>query len=50
MWLRYRQVARTSPGLLVRGRVENVEGVINIEADRISPLVLGAPHRSRDFR
>ena len=49
VWQRYRQVARTSPGLLVRGRVENVQGVINIEADRIGPLVLGAPHRSRDF-
>jgi error-prone DNA polymerase len=49
VWLRYRQVARTSAGLLIRGRVENVEGVINIEADRIGPLTLAAPHRSRDF-
>ena len=49
VWARYRQVARTAPGMLVRGRVENVEGVINVIADRISPLPLRAAHRARDF-
>jgi error-prone DNA polymerase len=54
-WTRYRKVARSEPALLIRGTVENVEGVINLIADRIEPLPLaaattGAPIRSRDFR
>jgi error-prone DNA polymerase len=49
VWARYRQVARTAPGMLVRGRVENAEGVVNVIADRISPLPLAAASRSRDF-
>jgi error-prone DNA polymerase len=49
-WARYRTVARSSPALLIRGKVEKVEGVTNIVADRIDPLPLHAPMRSRDFR
>ncbi|MDQ1746347.1 MAG: error-prone polymerase [Frankiaceae bacterium] len=50
VWQRYRRVARGSAGLLIRGRVENVEGVVNVVADRIEalPLLHAAP--SRDFR
>jgi error-prone DNA polymerase len=49
VWARYRRVATTSPGLLVRGRLENAEGVANVVADRIEPLTLSAATPSRDF-
>ena len=51
MWARHRRVARASNALLIRGRVEKVEGVINFIAERIEPLTLSstAP-KSRDFR
>ena len=50
VWDRYRQVARTSPALLVRGTLERVEGVINVVADRLEPLPVPTSSRSRDFR
>jgi error-prone DNA polymerase len=50
VWQRYRRVARGSPGLLIRGRVENSEGVVNVIADRIEALPLLHATRSRDFR
>jgi error-prone DNA polymerase len=50
VWQRYRRVARGSAGLLIRGRVENVEGVVNVVADRIEALPLLHAPRSRDFR
>ena len=49
-WTRYRRVARSSPALLVRGRLEKVEGVINVVAEKLEPLPLGASIASRDFR
>ncbi len=49
VWARYRHTARTAAGLLIRGRVESAEGVVNVIADRIDPLPLGAASRSRDF-
>ncbi len=49
-WARYRRAARGSPALLVRGRVESSEGVVNVIAERIEPLPLDAPTKSRDFR
>jgi error-prone DNA polymerase len=49
-WQRHRVLARTSPALLIRGRVENAEGVVNVIAERMEPLPLGAPAKSRDFR
>jgi error-prone DNA polymerase len=51
VWKRYRRVARSSPGLVVHGRLERVETVINIVADRLQPLVLtrSGTLRSRDF-
>ena len=50
-WAHYRRVARSAPALLVRGRLEKADGVINVVADKITALSLaaGAP-RSRDFR
>ncbi|HEU5108321.1 MAG TPA: error-prone DNA polymerase, partial [Micromonosporaceae bacterium] len=50
LWARYRRVARTSAALFVRGVVENVEGVVSILADRLEPLRLTIPSKSRDFR
>jgi error-prone DNA polymerase len=51
VWTRYRTVARGSPALTVQGRLERVEGVINIVAQRIEALNLRLPvSRSRDFR
>jgi len=50
LWKRYRRVARTAAALLVRGRLERVEGVTNIIADRLEQLPVSGPPRSRDFR
>ena len=50
-WARYRRVARSAAALLVRGILERSdEGVVNLIADRIEPLPLLVPPRSRDFR
>ena len=50
-WVRFRRLVQTSPALLVRGRVETAEGVVNVVAETISLLPLGAVSaRSRDFR
>jgi error-prone DNA polymerase len=50
VWARYRRVGRSAAALLVRGRLERAEGVINIVADQLRPLPLAAATRSRDFR
>ncbi|HEX3778106.1 MAG TPA: error-prone DNA polymerase [Pseudonocardiaceae bacterium] len=50
LWARYRAVAKASPALMVRGRVESSEGVVNVVAERLAQLDLRIPSRSRDFR
>jgi len=50
LWVRYRKVARTGPALLVRGLVERADGVINLNADRLTPLTVPVRSASRDFR
>jgi error-prone DNA polymerase len=50
LWQRYRKVARSAPALLVRGRLERVEGVTNVIADKLELLPMAVPSRSRDFR
>ncbi|MFM8861112.1 MAG: error-prone DNA polymerase [Acidimicrobiia bacterium] len=50
LWRRHRRVARTAPALLVRGRLERVDGVLNVVADRLEPLPVEGQHRARDFR
>jgi error-prone DNA polymerase len=50
VWARYRRVGRSAAALLIRGRLERAEGVINVIADQLRPLPLAAPTRSRDFR
>jgi error-prone DNA polymerase len=49
-WARYRRVARGAPALLVRGRLEKAEGVVNVVAERIELLPIGRTLPSRDFR
>jgi error-prone DNA polymerase len=50
-WARWRHVARRAPFLLVRGRVEAAQDVVNITAERVEALGHGAPvPGSRDFR
>jgi error-prone DNA polymerase len=49
-WTHHRRVVRTAPALLVRGRLERVEGVTNVIAERIEALPIRASVRSRDFR
>ena len=50
LWQRYRQVARTSAALIVRGRLEKAEGVINLVADRLDAVTPPISPASRDFR
>jgi error-prone DNA polymerase len=50
VWTRYRRVARSAPALLIRGKLERSEGVINVIADKIEALSLAIPTKSRDFR
>jgi error-prone DNA polymerase len=50
VWARYRRVARSCPALLVRGRLERAEGVVNVVAERIEALDLAMTTTSRDFR
>ncbi|HWC39619.1 MAG TPA: OB-fold nucleic acid binding domain-containing protein, partial [Acidimicrobiales bacterium] len=51
-WTRYRKAARSAPALLVRGRLERADGVVNVVAERITALSLtvGSSRPSRDFR
>ncbi|MEP6599637.1 MAG: error-prone DNA polymerase, partial [Actinomycetota bacterium] len=50
IWDRHRRVARESGGLLIRGMLERVDGVVNVVAERIDKLHLGVRASSRDFR
>jgi error-prone DNA polymerase len=49
-WSRYRQVARSAAAMLVRGRLERAEGVVNVIAEKLEPLPVHDSLRSRDFR
>ncbi len=49
-WARFRRIARAAPAMLIRGRLERSEGVINIVADHLAPLPMPGRTRSRDFR
>ncbi|HEX6499256.1 MAG TPA: error-prone DNA polymerase [Micromonosporaceae bacterium] len=50
LWQRYRRVARTASAMLVRGRLERAEGVMNLNADQLAVLRLPVASTSRDFR
>jgi len=50
VWVRHRAVATSAPALIVRGRLEKADGVVNVIAERIERLPLAVARRSRDFR
>lgn len=50
VWKRYQAVARRSPALVIRGRIERADGATNLIAEHLAPLSLKVPTRSRDFR
>ncbi|MCW4352485.1 error-prone DNA polymerase [Hoyosella sp. YIM 151337] len=49
LWKRYRVLAHTAPALLVRGKIQNAEGVVTVVADRLEQLELRVKAKSRDF-
>ncbi|HVE97177.1 MAG TPA: error-prone DNA polymerase [Pseudonocardiaceae bacterium] len=49
-WVRYRTVMRACPALLLRGRLQIAEGVINVLAEHAEPLAMRVRSHSRDFR
>ncbi len=49
-WQRHKQVALSSTALIVRGKVELVEGVINVIADKLVEFHVAVPSMSRNFR
>jgi len=50
-WVRWRDVAHHSPGLVIWGRLERAQGVINVIAERVEELVLvGVTSSSRDYK
>ncbi|MBA2478961.1 MAG: hypothetical protein H0V38_10220, partial [Sporichthyaceae bacterium] len=50
LWARYRRVARSAAALIIRGRLERVEGVVNVLAEKVELLPMGIAKKSRDFR
>ena len=59
LWKRYRSIARTSQGMLIRGTIQREDGATNLVADKLARLedvlpetarVMKARHTSRDFR
>ena len=50
VWKRFQAVARRSPGLVIRGRIERADGATSLVAEHLSPLSLKVPSKSRDFR
>ena len=49
-WQRHKQVALTAVALIVRGKIENVDGVTNVVADKLVEFCVAVPTMSRDFR
>jgi error-prone DNA polymerase len=49
-WKRFRPVARGASALLVRGRLQSSEGVVNIVAEHLAPLSVAGSLSSRNFR
>jgi error-prone DNA polymerase len=51
-WTRFRRVAQEAPAMLIRGRLERSEGVINVVAEHLERLAVPGTsvHASRDFR
>lgn len=49
VWNRYRTVARMAPAVIIRGMVEQADGVCNVVAETFQHLPLRVPTVSRDF-
>jgi error-prone DNA polymerase len=49
-WKRFRPVARDASALLIRGRLQRTEGVVNVIAELISPLTMAVDLPARNFR
>ncbi|MFA5774138.1 MAG: error-prone DNA polymerase [Ilumatobacteraceae bacterium] len=49
-WVRYRHEARGATALLLRGRLEANEGVINVIAEHMKSLIVGVRASARNFR
>jgi error-prone DNA polymerase len=49
-WVRYRTTVRSCPALLVRGRLQIAEGVINVLAEHATALDMQVRSQSRNFR
>ncbi|MDQ1653199.1 MAG: error-prone polymerase [Cryptosporangiaceae bacterium] len=49
-WSRYRRVLRSSAALIIRGRLERAEGVVNVVAEQAEQLTLHVTSTSRNFR
>jgi error-prone DNA polymerase len=50
-WTRWKLVARHSPVLLIRGRLQLGQGTVNLTAERVEALPVGTSvPASRDFR
>ncbi len=49
-WTHHAMVAKTAPAMLIRGRLEKNEGVINVIAEKLEALPVRSPIASRDFR
>lgn len=48
-WVRWREMADASPALIIRGTLERGQGTINLTAEFVEPLALGAIAPSRDW-
>jgi error-prone DNA polymerase len=50
VWRRFRQVARNSDSMVIRGVVERQDGVTNLVADRLSSLASVNPDADRALK
>lgn len=50
VWARFRRVAKTSHALLITGRLELYDSVVNVMAEKVEALTSAVTTRSRDFR
>ena len=48
-WASFRKVAREAQAMLIRGRLERSEGVVNVVAEHLAPLPMPVKTVSRDF-
>jgi error-prone DNA polymerase len=49
-WKRYRRIAQGAGAMVVRGKVEAKDGVVNVVADKLEELRLAVTTSAKDFR